>query len=184
MSDPVTRNSFDRFMDGVSWLSMQSGWLAGSLAVVMMAALVREVGRPLLLQRAHRLGGGLERLPAGGHGLPGLGLHHLHRRPRAGRFLLRPLHRPPPRPSWICSSTRCASTTRPSCSGRAGGWPGSRWFTDEVSSGGVRWPLFPFQVLVPLGSGLVILLLVVRMLCNLRYLRGKGEPYSQEKGGH
>ena len=66
------------------------------------------------------------------------------------------------------------------------GW-GMAWESlvyEEVSSGGVRWPLFPFQALVPLGAFMVSALLVVRIICNIRFLCGKGQPYACGGGGH
>lgn len=56
MSSVVPRSRFDRFVGAVTWLSLQTGWVAGALAVIMMGALVREVGA-IFLQRPHRLGG-------------------------------------------------------------------------------------------------------------------------------
>ena len=41
---------------------------------------------------------------------------------------------------------------------------------NEVSTGGIRWPLFPFQAMVPLGAALVIFLLLVRIARNVRLL--------------
>ncbi|NWF57027.1 MAG: TRAP transporter small permease [Syntrophaceae bacterium] len=43
----------------------------------------------------------------------------------------------------------------------------------EVSSGGVRWPLFPFQMMVPLGAAMVIFLLLVRIGRHLRLAAGR-----------
>jgi TRAP-type mannitol/chloroaromatic compound transport system permease small subunit len=44
------------------------------------------------------------------------------------------------------------------------------FLSGEVSTGGVRWPLFPFQVLVPFGASLVIFLLLVRLARSIRLL--------------
>jgi TRAP-type C4-dicarboxylate transport system permease small subunit len=55
---------------------------------------------------------------------------------------------------------------------------------NEVSSGGVRWPLFPFQVVVPIGGMLVIIILSIRIIANIRYLMGKGKPLKVLIGGH
>jgi TRAP-type C4-dicarboxylate transport system permease small subunit len=183
MSNPVTQSRLDRFVDIVNWLSRQSGWLAGSLAVVMMAALVREVGgryffnaptdwavdlNAFLLVGMVYLGSAYT-TSIDGHVRADFFYGRLSGRGKATIDLFI---------DAICVYYAAIML-----------WQGWRlaWESliyDEVSSGGVRWPLFPFQVLVPLGSALVILLLVVRILCNLRYLRGKGEPYSQQKGGH
>ncbi len=46
----------------------------------------------------------------------------------------------------------------------------------EVSTGGVRWPLAPFQAMVPLGAALVIFLLLVRIARNIRLLVSGGAP--------
>lgn len=66
------------------------------------------------------------------------------------------------------------------------GWLMARdsFISGEVSTGGVRWPLFPFQVLVPIGAAMVILLLFVRFIHNIRFLMGKGEAYTFAGGGH
>jgi len=45
---------------------------------------------------------------------------------------------------------------------------------NEVSTGGVRWPLAPFQAMVPLGAALVIFLLLVRIARNVRLLASGG----------
>ncbi|OPY86538.1 MAG: Tripartite ATP-independent periplasmic transporter [Smithella sp. PtaU1.Bin162] len=58
------------------------------------------------------------------------------------------------------------------------------FISGEVSSGGVRWPLFPFQFMVPIGAAMVILLLIVRLVHNIRFVLGKGDAYSFAKGGH
>ena len=52
----------------------------------------------------------------------------------------------------------------------------------EVSSGGVRWPLFPFQVMVPLGAALVIFLLMVRIACNVRLTAVRGKNGAAASG--
>ena len=54
---------------------------------------------------------------------------------------------------------------------------------DQVSTGGVRWPPVPFQVMVPLGAALVIFLLLVRIARNVRLLasRGASAPAAKEE---
>lgn len=66
------------------------------------------------------------------------------------------------------------------------GWMLARdsFISGEVSSGGVRWPLCPFQIMVPIGAAMVILLLIVKLIHNIRFLLGKGEAYTFAKGGH
>lgn len=183
MSSAVPKGGFDRFVGAVTWLSLQSGWLAGSLAVIMMAALVREVGGRYFFNTPTDWAVDLNAFLLVGMVYVGSAYTtsmdgHVRADFFYGRFRKRGKARLDLFIDTVCIYYAAILV-----------WEGWKlaWESlvyDEVSSGGVRWPLFPFQVLVPLGSAMVILLLVVRIICNARYLLGKGEPYSVEKGGH
>ncbi len=183
MSSVAPRSGFDRFVDAVTWVSLQSGWLAGSLAVIMMAALVREVGGRYFFNAPTDWAVDLNAFLLVGMVYIGSAFTtsvdgHVRADFFYGRFGKRGKARLDLVIDAVCIYYAVVVT-----------WEGWKlaWESlvyGEVSTGGVRWPLFPFQVLVPLGAALVILLLVVRIICNARYLLGKGEPYSVQEGGH
>ena len=174
---------FERFLAGVQWLSLQTGWIAGGLALVMMLALVREVAGRYFFNAPTDWAVDLNAFLL--VGIVYLGSAYttsIDGHVRADFFYGRLAGRSK---AWldIFIDLVCIYYTAMLL------WEG--WMLayesllySEVSSGGVRWPLFPFQVLVPLGAGMVILLLVVRMVCNIRYLGGKGQPYAGGGGGH
>ena len=177
------KESLDKFITAIGWISIQTGWIAGGLAFVMMLAIIREViGRyffnaptawsvdlnAFLLIGMVYLGSAYTTFFDG----------HV----RADFFYIRITGRSK---AWldifidIICIYYCSMLV----------WEG--WLLayeslvySEVSSGGVRWPLFPFQVLVPLGSALVILCLCIRIMANIRFLAGRGEPFSTSRGGH
>ena len=183
MDDTRAPGALDKSIRGMEWVARQTGWIAGALAFVMMAAIVREVtGRyffnsptdwsvdlnAFLLVGMVYLGSAYTTIIDG----------HV----RADFFYARITGRPK---AWldIFIDLICIYY----CSMLV--WEG--WLLayeslayGEVSSGGVRWPLFPFQVLVPLGAALVIVCILLRSLTNIRFLMGKGEPYKPSGAGH
>ena len=165
------------------WLSDQTGWLAGSLAFVMMLATVREVvGRyffnaptdwaidlnAFLLVGMVYLGAGYTTF-IDGHVRADFFYARIVGRPKAIVDIVIDL---------ICI-TYCAMLTRE-------GWmlAYESLLYNEVSSGGVRWPLFPFQVMVPIGGAMIIVCLLIRILVNLRFLVFKGKPFTAAGGAH
>lgn len=183
MTPNAKSDGFERFVRGVQWLSLQSGWIAGGLALIMMLALVREVaGRYFFnaptdwavdLNAFLLVGmvyfGSAYTTSIDGHVRADFFYGRLSGRPKAGLDIFIDL---------IC----IYYTSMLLWEGWWMAWESLVY--EEVSSGGVRWPLFPFQVLVPLGAFMVCALMVVRIICNVRFLCGKGEPYACGVGGH
>ena len=173
----------EKYVATLEWLAKQSGWIAGALAFVMMLAIIREVaGRyffnaptdwsvdlnAFLLVGMVYLGSAYTTIVDG----------HV----RADFFYARISGRPK---AWL--DMFIDSVCIYYCSMLV--WEGWRLAYDslvygEGSSGGVRWPLFPFQVLVPLGALLVILGILARTMTNIRFLMGKGCPYQPPGGEH
>ena len=177
------KTAFERFFHAVEWLSLKTGWLAGGLAVVMMAAVVREViGRyffnaptdwavdlnAFLLVGMVYLGSAYT-TSIDGHVRADFFYGRIRGRRKNVVDIVIDL---------ICIYYAAILA-----------WQGfmlayESFIYSEVSSGGVRWPLFPFQSMVPLGAALVILLCAVRIVCNVRALMGKSGPDFQAAGGH
>ena len=182
--DNASKSSLlDRYVKCMEWLSKQTGWIAGSLSFIMMIAIIREVaGRyffnsptdwsvdlnAFLLVGMVYLGSGYTTIIDG----------HV----RADFFYARITGRSK---AWLDIFIDLVCIYY--CSMLV--WEGWRLAYEsliygEVSSGGVRWPLFPFQVLVPLGAVLVILCILTRSLTNIRFLMGKGEAYQASGAEH
>lgn len=173
----------DRYISAMRGVAYQSGWIAGALSFVMMLAIIREVvGRyffntptdwsvdlnAFLLVGMVYLGSAYT-TTIDGHVRADFFYGRVTGRPKAWLDLFIDL---------ICIAY-CNILV----------WEGGLLAWDsfqygEVSSGGVRWPLFPFQALIPLGAMMVILGILARSLTNVRFLMGKGGPYQPSGGGH
>lgn len=165
------------------WVANQSGWIAGALSFVMMLAILREVaGRyffnnptdwavdlnAFLLVGMVYLGSAYTTM-IDGHVRADFFYAMVTGRPKAWLDLFIDL---------ICICY-CGILI---WEGGLLAWESLQY--GEVSTGGVRWPLFPFQALVPLGALLVILGILARSLTNVRFLMGKGSPYQSDGGKH
>ena len=183
MDEPRKWRALDRFIRCMELISKQTGLIAGALAFVMMVAIVREViGRYLfnsptawsvdlnafLLVGMVYLGSAYTTL-TDGHVRADFFYALITGRAKAWLDIFIDL---------VCIYY-CSILF----------WEGWLLAYDslvcgEVSSGGVRWPLFPFHVLVPLGSAMVILCIVMRGLTNTRFLMDRGESYKLTGAGH
>ena len=183
MNSSNASSAFEKLTIIFEWLSQKTGWFAGSLAVLMMLGIIREViGRyffkaptdwavdlnGFLLVGMVYLGSAYTTLIDG----------HV----RADFFYVRITGRAKAVLDIVieCISIfYCSMLTWESWS-----LAYDSLVYNEVSSGGVRWPLFPFQVVVPIGGALVIACLAIRIVANIRYLMGKGKPFKPVRSGH
>ena len=165
----------------IEWFCMQTGWIAGSLAVIMMLALVREVvGRYffnsptdwavdlnsfLLVVMVYA--GAAYTTSIDGHVRADFFYGHIKGRSKA--FL-----------DIFIDAASIFYVSILLWEGWMLAW--DSFLFDEVSTGGVRWPLFPFQAMVPLGAALVIILLLVRIARNIRLLASGGGSGAATKG--
>ncbi|NPV04458.1 MAG: TRAP transporter small permease [Syntrophaceae bacterium] len=159
----------------IEWVCRQTGWIAGSLAVIMMFSLIREVvgryffNRPtdwavdlnsyLLVIMVYL--GAAYTTSIDGHVRADFLYGRIKGKAKAVLDIFIDI----------------ASIFYVSILLWEGGLMAWESFVfNEVSTGGVRWPLAPFQAMVPLGSALVIFLLFVRIARNVRLLAfGGGE---------
>ena len=166
----------------IEWVCRQTGWIAGSLAVIMMLALIREVvGRyffnkptdwavdlnSYLLVIMVYLGAAYTTSIDG----------HVRADFLYGRIKGRAK-------AVLDVFIDIASIFYVSILLWEGGllaW--ESFLFDEVSAGGVRWPLAPFQAMVPLGAALVIFLLLVRIARNVRRLASGASPAPAAREG-
>ena len=173
----------DKYIATMEWLSKQSGWMAGALSFVMMLAIIREVAGRYFFNTPTDWSVDLNAFLLVGMVYVGSAYTTIiDGHVRADFFYARVSGRPK---AWL--DLFIDSVCVYYCSMLV--WEGWRLAYDsliygEVSSGGVRWPLFPFHVLVPLGALLVILCILARTLTNIRFLMGKGAPYEPSGGGH
>ena len=176
-------STFDKLTQTYVWFSKQLGWISGALAFLMMIAIIREViGRYFFkapTDWAVDLNGFLL------VGMVYLGSAYttvIDGHVRADFFYARITGRSKAYLDIfieLISIYYCSMLT----------W--ESWLMaydsliyNELSSGGVRWPLFPFQIIVPIGVTLVIICLLLRIIANVRYLMGKAKPFKVLKGGH
>lgn len=182
MSVQAGQGEQNRTEGRIEWVCRQTGWIAGSLAVIMMLALIREVvGRyffnqptdwavdlnSYLLVIMVYLGAAYTTSIDG----------HVRADFLYGRFRGRPK-------AALDVCIDVASIFYVSILLWEGGllaW--ESFLFDEVSTGGVRWPLAPFQAMVPLGAALVIFLLLVRIARNVRLLASGVAPATAAKEG-
>jgi TRAP-type C4-dicarboxylate transport system permease small subunit len=167
----------------MEYLSMHSGWFAGSMAFVMMAAVIREVGGRYFFNAPTDWAVDLNAfLMVGlvylGSAYTTINDGHV----RADFFYARILGRKKALLDIFIDII---------CLFYVGVLIWQGWLLayesivySAVSSGGVRWPLFPFQLLVPIGGVLVVLCLLVRMFVNIRSLFGKGKPFEPKGPAH
>ncbi len=173
----------DKYVSTLEWLATESGWIAGALSFVMMLAIIREVSGRYFLNAPTDWSVDLNAFLL--VGMVYLGSAYttiIDGHVRADFFYARISGKPK---AWLDLFIDLVCIYY--CSMLV--WEGWLLAYDslqygEVSSGGVRWPLFPFQVLVPLGALLVILGILARSLTNIRFLMGKGGPYQPSGGGH
>lgn len=175
MSVQTGQGERNRAEGRIEWVCRQTGWIAGGLAVIMMLALVREVvGRyffnsptdwavdlnSFLLVVMVYLGAAYT-TSIDGHVRADFLYGRIKGRAKAALDVF----------------IDAASIFYVSILLWEGGLLAWESFVfDEVSSGGVRWPLAPFQAMVPLGAALVIFLLLVRIARNVRLLASGGAP--------
>ena len=170
MPTPDSRNELPRTKSAIERFSFKTGWIAGSLAVIMMLGLVREVvgryffNRPtdwavdlnafLLVVMVYL--GAAYTTSIDGH-------------VRADFFYGRIRGRAK---SYLDIFIDGASIFYLSILLWEGAWLTWESLRSlEVSTGGVRWPLFPFQAMVPFGAAMVIFLLCRRIRRNLGSLQ-------------
>jgi TRAP-type mannitol/chloroaromatic compound transport system permease small subunit len=161
--------AFRKLYAALEWLSNQLGWLAGGLTAVMMIAVVREViGRYLFhnpsdwsLELCGYLLVGLSYLGAAftevqeGH----IRIDFLYERLRGKKKTLADIIIP-----FIGL-----------CWGLILVWQGSRVAFHSLSIGArssdaMMWPLFPSQIMVPIGSALLCLVLIAKIIRNIIHL--------------
>lgn len=181
MSIQTSQDHRGRPTGRIEWLCEQTGWIAGSLAVIMMLALVREVvGRyffnsptdwavdlnSFLLVVMVYLGAAYT-TSIDGHVRADFLYGRIKGRPKAALDI-------------FIDAASIFYVSILLWEGWMLAW--DSFLFDEVSSGGVRWPLFPFQAMVPLGAALVISLLLVRIVRNMGLLaaRGGSAPAAEE----
>lgn len=148
---------------GLEWLSNQLGWIAGGLTAVMMVAEIREVvGRHFFnnpadwsLELCGYLLVGLVYL---GAPFTEIRDHHIRIDFIYERF---------------AGLRKKIADVFINCVGISWAlivcWQGGRialhsWETSARSSDSMMWPLFPSQVLIPIGSGLVGLVLIAKLV--------------------
>jgi len=182
MSAHAGQGDENRGTDRIEWICRQTGWIAGGLAVIMMLALVREVaGRYFFNQPTDwavdlncfllvimvYLGAAYTTSIDG----------HVRADFLYGRFKGRTK-------AWVDVFIDAASIFYVSIllwEGSLMAW--ESFIFNDVSTGGVRWPLFPFHAMVPLGAALVIFLLIVRIVRNARLLVSGDAPATAPKEG-
>jgi len=181
MSIQTSQDHRGRPTGRIEWLCEHTGWIAGSLAVIMMLALVREVvGRyffnsptdwavdlnSFLLVVMVYLGAAYT-TSIDGHVRADFLYGRIKGRPKAALDI-------------FIDAASIFYVSILLWEGWMLAW--DSFLFDEVSSGGVRWPLFPFQAMVPLGAALVISLLLVRIVRNMGLLaaRGGSAPAAEE----
>jgi TRAP-type mannitol/chloroaromatic compound transport system permease small subunit len=161
--------AFRKLYAALEWLSNQIGWLAGGLTAVMMIAVIREViGRYLFhnpsdwsLELCGYLLVGLSYLAAAftevqeGH----IRIDFLYERLRGKKKTLTDIIIP-----FIGL-----------CWGLILVWQGSRVAFHSLSIGArssdaMMWPLFPSQIMVPIGSALLCLVLIAKIIRNIIHL--------------
>jgi len=182
MSAQAAQGVRNRKEGRIEWVCRQTGWVAGSLAVLMMLALIREVvGRYFFNQptdwavdlNSYLLVimvylGAAYTTSIDGHVRADFLYGRIQGRPKAVLDVF----------------IDVASIFYVSILLWEGGLMAWESFLfDEVSTGGVRWPLAPFQAMVPLGAALVIFLLLVRIVRNVRLLASGGVPAPAAKEG-
>lgn len=183
MLSPKKEGLLDRFIRFVAWLSKQTGWISGALALLMMAAIIREVIGRYFFNAPTDWAVDLNAfLLVGMVYLGSAATTFQDKHVRADFFYARVKGRPK-----ACLDVLIDLICIYYCAMLV--WEG--WLLayesliySEVSSGGVRWPLFPFQILVPLGGAMVILCLIVRIMANIRFLIFKGDPFMPPGGSH
>lgn len=183
MDNSGNTGAFAKIARAFEWLSLHTGWIAGALAFVMMLGIIREVvGRyffksptdwsvdlnGFLLVGMVYLGSAYTTLIEG-HVRADFFYVKIKGRPKAYLDIF----------IELVSIYYCSMLTWES-------WlmAYDSFIYDEVSSGGVRWPLWPFQVIVPIGGLMVIICLSIRIIANIRYLMGKGQPLTVLRSGH
>jgi TRAP-type mannitol/chloroaromatic compound transport system permease small subunit len=164
---------FRKLYSTLEWISNQLGWISGGLAAVMMVAVMREViGRYLFhnpsdwsLELCGYLLVGLSYLAAAytevqeGH----IRIDFVYERFRGKRKTLADILIPSIGLAW----------------GLILVWQGSRLAFHSFSIGArspdaMMWPLFPSQIMVPIGSALLCLVLIGKIIKNiLRLTKGK-----------
>ncbi len=153
------------------WLCTQTGWMAGALVVIMMAALVREVvGRYFFNQPTDWCVDLNSFLLVAMVYLGTAYTTSIDGHVRADFFYGRIKGR---RKAYLDIFIDAVSIFYVSIllwEGWLLAW--DSYISGEVSSGGVRWPLFPFQIMVPIGAAFVFLLLLSRVVRNIRFLAG------------
>jgi TRAP-type mannitol/chloroaromatic compound transport system permease small subunit len=160
---------FRKLYAGLEWLSNQLGWIAGGLTALMMIAVMREViGRYLFhnpsdwsLELCGYLLVGLSYLAAAytevqeGH----IRIDFLYERFRGKRKAVADI--------LISFIGLCWSLMLV--------WQGSRlafhsFWIGARSADAMMWPLFPSQIIVPIGSALLCLVLTGKILMNIVHL--------------
>jgi len=182
MSVQVDQGEQSKSGGRIAWICRQTGWIAGGLSVIMMLALVREVvGRYVfnnptdwavdlncfLLVIMVYLGAAYT-TSIDGHVRADFLYEQVKGRPKAALDIF----------------IDVASIFYVSILLWEGGmmaW--DSFLVNEVSSGGVRWPLFPFHAMVPLGAALVIFLLLVRIAGSIKLLVSGGGSVPAAKEG-
>jgi len=164
----------------IEWVCELTGWIAGGLAIIMMLAIIREVigryafNRPtdwavdlnaFLLVAMVYLGAAYT-TSIDGHVRADFLYGKFKGRTKAAIDLVIDLL------SILYASILV--------------WEGwllawDSFVNNEVSTGGVRWPLFPFQAFVPVGALIVLFLLLRRIAANARLLWTRSAAAVTEK---
>lgn len=167
-------SKLNQFLDRLDRYFKVTGWMAGGLAFVMMFALVREVGgryffnsptdwaidiNAFLFVVMVYLGSAYTTTVDG----------HVRADFIYGQFKGKTLAIVDIIISAICIAYAVVLIWQ----GGSMAWESFR--SAEVSSGGIRVPLFPFQILIPIGSFLVVLCFLSKILRSLLVLLKGGE---------
>jgi len=159
---------------GLEWLSDHLGWISGGLSIIMMVSIMREViGRYFfhsptewvmelstgLLIWATYLGAASTELRGGHVRIDFFYMHFRGRFKSAVNVFI-----------YLIGTIWCSIVV----------WQGGiiAWeslIKGSRSSSPIMWPLFPWQMMVPIGSFLFCLILIVRLVRNIDDLFQKGQ---------